>query len=726
MLLVLLLAAVGIVAGGLVLAVVTSLPNAVSAVYLARRGRGAAVLSTALNSNAINVVGGLLIPASLAGLGPGSGQDTLVAAWYAGLTVLALALAYRGRGLGRASGTAIIAGYLAFVTALVITVEQGGVRPAAAVFPAAAVAAAGALLLTWPTQWRTVPARPGGLWQRESVLPGWSIGRLWRLSLILCGVVAACDAASGPHLILIGLLFGSWLHWRLFVAIFSLFLLTFCFQFSEEALANHKFLNIWLVVANLFVGYGLWRLWRLGKRWWSIPSRLLAIILVAPIVAGGIIDLFPIHNATFIQTGVAGDRLIKWIQADTKPDAIFLTDKFVNHPILLAGRKIFFGYTYFTWSAGYDLPKREAAYRLMFESKNAHQVFTLLKANHIDYVAYDSTVRGAFKNNNEQQVYVPNFKKVFEANDYWTLAIYKVPENADFIPAATSSGPGVVTAPGVSVFETGNGKENGQLNFPRGLAVDTAGNIFVADTNNDRLQKFSSAGNFLNVIGKRGQGHGEFVEPGGIAVDRNGFIYVADTANNRLQKLKPDGTFLAEWKGPEGGLLAPRDITIGADNSIYITDQGHSRIVKFDPDGRVMLVWGISGKGEGEFSGPTSVAVDGKNNRVYVADPSNGRIQIFDTNGKFVATWPVEEWGIPSGWQFQDLLVDSQTGRVYASSVASDEVLAFDLTGKKMAHLRPKPPDRLEGASGLALVKGKLYVLNTYAGRVSLIELEIK
>ena len=132
------------------LAVVTSLPNAVSAVYLARRGRGATVLSTALNSNAINVVGGLLIPASLAGLGPASGQDTLVAAWYAGLTLFALALAYRARGLGRAAGTAIIAGYLAFVTALIITVEQAAVRPAAAVFPAAAMAGAGALLLALP------------------------------------------------------------------------------------------------------------------------------------------------------------------------------------------------------------------------------------------------------------------------------------------------------------------------------------------------------------------------------------------------------------------------------------------------------------------------------------------------------------------------------------------------------------------------------------------------
>src|SRR6266581_3655457 len=141
-----------IVTGGLVLAVVTSLPNAVAAVYLARRGRGAAVLSIALNSNAINVVAGLLIPASVAGLGPGSGQDTLVAAWYAGLTVLALALAYRGRGVGRAAGMAIITGYLAFVTALIITVEQGGVRPAAAVLPAVAVAVAGsgALILARP------------------------------------------------------------------------------------------------------------------------------------------------------------------------------------------------------------------------------------------------------------------------------------------------------------------------------------------------------------------------------------------------------------------------------------------------------------------------------------------------------------------------------------------------------------------------------------------------
>ena len=139
-----------IITGGLVLAVVTSLPNAVLGGVPGPAGPRRRGAEHRPEQQRDQRGGGLLIPASLAGLGPGSGQDTLVAAWYAGLTVLALALAYRGRGLGRAAGAAIIAGYLAFVTALIITVEQGGVRPAAAVLPAAAVAGSGALLLALP------------------------------------------------------------------------------------------------------------------------------------------------------------------------------------------------------------------------------------------------------------------------------------------------------------------------------------------------------------------------------------------------------------------------------------------------------------------------------------------------------------------------------------------------------------------------------------------------
>lgn len=108
----------GIVVGGLILAAVTSLPNAVAAVYLASRGRGAAVLSTALNSNALNVAAGLLLPGAIVGLGAPSGQTTFVAACYLGLTVFALASAYLDRGLRRVPGALIIAAYLAFVVVL--------------------------------------------------------------------------------------------------------------------------------------------------------------------------------------------------------------------------------------------------------------------------------------------------------------------------------------------------------------------------------------------------------------------------------------------------------------------------------------------------------------------------------------------------------------------------------------------------------------------------------
>jgi len=110
-----------IVVGGLVLAAVTSLPNAVAAVYFARRGRGAAALSTALNSNAINVTAGLLLPATIVGLSKPSASGLLVAGWYLGLTAVTLVLAYAYRGLQRSSGWTIMALYAVFIAALLAT-----------------------------------------------------------------------------------------------------------------------------------------------------------------------------------------------------------------------------------------------------------------------------------------------------------------------------------------------------------------------------------------------------------------------------------------------------------------------------------------------------------------------------------------------------------------------------------------------------------------------------
>jgi cation:H+ antiporter len=109
-----------LVVGGLVLAAVTSLPPAVAAVHLAAKGRGAAALSTAFTSNTLNVTVGLLIPTFFFQLARPSGQSLLIAGWYVGLTALTLALAYAGRGLERWAGLVIIAGYAAFVVAVLI------------------------------------------------------------------------------------------------------------------------------------------------------------------------------------------------------------------------------------------------------------------------------------------------------------------------------------------------------------------------------------------------------------------------------------------------------------------------------------------------------------------------------------------------------------------------------------------------------------------------------
>jgi cation:H+ antiporter len=110
-----------IVTGGVVLAAITSLPNAVAAVYLARRGRGPAAFSVALNSNTVNVLVGLMIPAVIADGVSLTSDAALITAAYAGLTVVTLGLAWMNRGLGRRAGALIIALYLGFVVALVAT-----------------------------------------------------------------------------------------------------------------------------------------------------------------------------------------------------------------------------------------------------------------------------------------------------------------------------------------------------------------------------------------------------------------------------------------------------------------------------------------------------------------------------------------------------------------------------------------------------------------------------
>jgi cation:H+ antiporter len=200
-----------IVTGGLVLAAATSVPNAVAAVYLSARGRAAATLSTALNSNTLNVVVGLLLPATVIGLGRPSGQAMLVTSWYIALTLAVLALAWRDRGLGRGAGIMVIAAYAAF--ALSVLASGYAISSRAPVVTVLAVVTALALAAEQLLRGRT--SREGGAltarWRvptlrRESLLPGWTVGRLWVVSLAVSGVVASVDAGIGPRVVLIGML----------------------------------------------------------------------------------------------------------------------------------------------------------------------------------------------------------------------------------------------------------------------------------------------------------------------------------------------------------------------------------------------------------------------------------------------------------------------------------------------------------------------------------------
>jgi cation:H+ antiporter len=235
-----------IVMGGLVLAAVTSLPNAVAAVYLAARGRGAATLSTTLNSNTINVAIGLLVPAALIGLGRPSGQTILAAAWYIALTAAVLGLAYRDRGIGRVTGILVIGAYLVFAGSILGLAYAGPRAPAAIVAGLLVTGVFAARLAlghhadassNQSGQASQLPARPNtdqqirgnparasangnGLHSacaripapaesrvgRESLLAGWPVSRLWVLGLAASAIVAAIDAALGNRAVLIGLL----------------------------------------------------------------------------------------------------------------------------------------------------------------------------------------------------------------------------------------------------------------------------------------------------------------------------------------------------------------------------------------------------------------------------------------------------------------------------------------------------------------------------------------
>jgi hypothetical protein len=173
-------------------------------------------LSTTLNSNTLNVIVGLLLPAAVVGLGRPSGQEVLITAWYAGMLTVVLAFAYRDNGLVRAVGAGVIAAYAAFAVSVVAsgsgTAEHTWQLVAALVLAVGLAAIAGLALprlAMGPRPPGSGATRSNGTdpWLRgESLLAGLSVRRVLLTGLGLSILVAAADAVLGPRLVLIGLL----------------------------------------------------------------------------------------------------------------------------------------------------------------------------------------------------------------------------------------------------------------------------------------------------------------------------------------------------------------------------------------------------------------------------------------------------------------------------------------------------------------------------------------
>jgi DNA-binding beta-propeller fold protein YncE len=169
----------------------------------------------------------------------------------------------------------------------------------------------------------------------------------------------------------------------------------------------------------------------------------------------------------------------------------------------------------------------------------------------------------------------------------------------------------------------------------------------------------------------------------------DGFVYIADTWNHRIQKFSPEGNFVAQWgyfgQGESGDAFwGPRDIVIDPKGYLLITDTGNKRVSIFDLDGNYVSSFGSAGLLEGQFDEPVGLAID-SDGRIYVADTWNQRIQVFLPNYTNFQFTFLDQWEIV-GWYGQSLdnkpyLAVDNLGNVYISDPEGYRILQFDTSG---------------------------------------------
>jgi len=228
------------------------------------------------------------------------------------------------------------------------------------------------------------------------------------------------------------------------------------------------------------------------------------------------------------------------------------------------------------------------------------------------------------------------------------------------------------------------GTGNTAVNSPYGIAGDTSGTMFIADTMNNRILKWSAAGGYVSKWGTAGSGTGQFNWPTGVAVDPAGNVFVADLVNNRVLKFNGSGVQQATSETNVGLTLKwPFSVAIDSGGYVYVADSGNHCIRKFDSN----LVYqsavgtpGSPGAGDGQFRNPYGVAIDKKFNMLYVADTGNSRVQKLTTAGTFVTKWGSQGSGDNNFFSPYGIAVsyDAVNGeRIYVADTGKSSIVAY-------------------------------------------------
>ncbi len=227
------------------------------------------------------------------------------------------------------------------------------------------------------------------------------------------------------------------------------------------------------------------------------------------------------------------------------------------------------------------------------------------------------------------------------------------------------------------------GTGEGQFEHPGAVAIDSAGDLWVADTNNNRVEEFDEHGKFLRQFGSYGTGDSQFDNPDGIAIDPSGDVWVLDHGNDRVEKFDPEGHYLSQFAPEipgEGVIGATEGIAIDEHGNVWISDTGGGHIVEFNKEGEYLKTVGSPGSEPGQLGETEGLAIDEHGN-VWVADWTNNRVEEFSETGEFIKELGSEGEGDGQMSRPFGIAIDAK-GDVWVGDNGNNRLDEFSSTGE--------------------------------------------